>query len=151
MGSSSTIMQFKPLTIVIAIVSLLLGGCSKDCLTKQTTNPEHLKQLLETNNCPGCNLGDANLSGTNLAGADLSQAELVKAVLDGANLEGANLSQAQFSWYEINTGWGSFTSCEVDLKASLKDVNLTGANLSGANLRDIDLAGVNLNKANLTF
>ena len=85
-------MKFKFLTTVTVIVTLLSGCYEKDCLSKQTTNPKHLKKLLETNECPGCNLGDANLSGANLDGAILLKAELVKAVLDGANLQKAFLS-----------------------------------------------------------
>lgn len=75
-------MRWKTSIVSLALTFALSGCYGKDCLTKQTTNPEHLKQLLETNKCPGCNLGDADLSGANLMGADLSQAELVKAVLD---------------------------------------------------------------------
>ena len=132
-------MKFKFLITTILIMNLLSGCYFKDCQSKQTTNQKHLKKLLETNNCPGCYLGDANLSGANLNGANLLKAELVKAVLDGANLEKANLSQAQLSWHEIDVGWGTRNTCDVDFSASLKGANLSQADLSQANLRDVDL------------
>ena len=74
------------------IVLTFLTGCpgiELDCTTKQTTKPRHLKRLIKTNNCRGCNLGDANLKGANLEGANL-----VIANLESANLEGAKLERA---------------------------------------------------------
>ena len=73
-------MKLKFLTATIVVVTLLAGCYFKDCQSKQTTNPRHLKKLLETNSCIGCYLGVANLSGANLADANLSKSELVKAV-----------------------------------------------------------------------
>jgi uncharacterized protein YjbI with pentapeptide repeats len=46
-------------------------------------NPEHVRQLLETKRCPGC-----DLTGANLANIDLSEADLTGADLSGANLSG---------------------------------------------------------------
>ena len=135
-----------------AIALLLLSAFMEDCTTKQTIKPNHLKRLFKTNNCPGCNLGDADLSRVNLEGADLSKAELVKAVLDGANLQKANLSEAQLSWHEIDDDdeWGFNGKCDVEFAASLEKVNLSEANLTEANLRDVNLKEANLYYANLT-
>ena len=99
-------MNLRFLTVPLFILGLLSSCSGKDCITKQTTNPKHLKRPLKTNKCFGCNLGDADLRGANLKGANLSKANLVKANLDGADLRGANLSQAQLSWYDEDTGWG---------------------------------------------
>lgn len=52
-------------------------------------NPEHLKQLLETNQCRRCDLSFVNLAGQNLRGANLEGANL-----NGSNLDGANLNEA---------------------------------------------------------
>ena len=56
-----------------------------------------LMQLLQTRNCPECQLADvdlvhAQLQDANLAGAKLQRANLSQARLDGANLRGADLS-----------------------------------------------------------
>ncbi len=142
-------MQLKPLTAAIFMLVFLSRCYGKDCVSKQTTKPRHLKQLLETKKCSGCYLGDADLSGADLAGANLSGAMLVKANLDGANLQQANLSNAQLSWYDIDDGWGTRNSCDVDFSASLKKANLQGANLERANLRKVDLEQGNLSYANL--
>ena len=137
------------------IVLTFLTGCpgiELDCTTKKTTKPRHLKRLAKTNNCRGCNLGDADLSGANLKGADLKKAKLVNANLDGADLQKADLSQAQLSWYDIDggNGFGFYrTSCDVDLAASLKKANLGSANLEGANLGRANLGSSNLEGANL--
>jgi uncharacterized protein YjbI with pentapeptide repeats len=60
----------------------------------QAYNPEHLRRLLATNSCAGCDLSGAKLKGANLSGANLSGANLKDADLSGANLSGANLSGA---------------------------------------------------------
>jgi uncharacterized protein YjbI with pentapeptide repeats len=95
-------------------------------------NPEHVRQLLSTKECPGCDLSDAGLVMANLAGANLRGANLSRANLSRANLMGADLGGANF------TG------------ASLFGANLTGANLHGANLNAADLRDTYLVQANLT-
>ena len=72
---------------------------------------EHVKQLIETGNCAGCDFIRGNLSRANMKGADLS----------GASLKGANLRASDMT--EVN----------------LNDSDLTGADLSGADLTDADL------------
>jgi BTB/POZ domain-containing protein KCTD9 len=44
----------------------------------RAANPEHVKQLLQTKQCKGCDLSNARLKGASLKGANL----------EGANLEG---------------------------------------------------------------
>ena len=46
-------------------------------------NPEDLKKLKETNECPECDLSGANLKGANLQGANLEDADLKEANLRG--------------------------------------------------------------------
>lgn len=107
-----------------------------------SANSEHVKQLLATRQCQGCdlsgaglvlaNLSGANLSGANLSGANLSRANLVGADLGGANLSGtslygANLSGAKLSGADLNV---------ADLRdAYLLNTDLSAAKLSGANLQ----------------
>lgn len=94
------------------------------------------QQLLDTDECPGCNLAGVDFSGTklkgvNLEGADLSGANLQEVNLRGANLKGANLQSARLT------------------DAILIDTNLENADLSDANLHWADLSKANLKNANL--
>ena len=87
---------------------------------KPSDNPAR-KRLLETGQCPVCDLRNADLSnqaliGANLAGADLSGAQLKNTNLRGANLQGATL-----------------------LKLDLTETYLAGANLKYADLSDQDI------------
>jgi len=95
---------------------------------KKTTtyNPEHLKRLRGTKECPNCDLRGADLEGANLRDANLYRANLRDANLYRANLRDANLKGA-----------------------NLKGANLKGANLIGANLMSAKLQGANLRDANL--
>ncbi len=102
----------------------------------QAANSEDVKQLLTTNNCPGCDLSGAglvmaNLSGANLSGANLAGANLSRANLTGTDLRGANLS-----------GTGLFG-------ANLTSAKLSGANLVGADLRNTYLFNAELTSANI--
>jgi uncharacterized protein YjbI with pentapeptide repeats len=84
-------------------------------------NPNHVRQLLQTGECQGCDLTRANLRNANLRDAKLERANLT-----GANLTGANLHDAD-----------------------LNDAILRGANLAGADLNDADFSAANLQGANL--
>jgi len=91
--------------------------------TAQAANPDHIRQLLQTKQCPNCDLSGAglvmaDLSGANLNGANLAGVNLSRAKLSGADLRGANLS-----------GAGLFD-------VYLSSAQLGGANLAGADLRD---------------
>ncbi len=64
---------------------------------------DDLRRLLETNECPGCDLQEADLrrldlSGANLEGADLKKANFFYTILDGANLSGADLRSTNFTY-----------------------------------------------------
>jgi uncharacterized protein YjbI with pentapeptide repeats len=106
---------------ILLLSSLLLTsvGFAQPSLA---ANPAHVRQLLQTGECEGCDLTRANLRNANLRSAKLN----------GANLTGANLSGANLS------------------KADLDDAILRGANLAGANLDDADFTEANLQGANLT-
>lgn len=84
-------------------------------------NPEHLKQLINTNVCQGCDLSGVDLKNANLSGADLSGSNLNGADLSGANLNRANLSNADLTNANLNG-------------VNLKETNLTNAiGLSASN------------------
>lgn len=82
-------------------------------------NPDHMRQLLRTGDCPGCDLSDANLEGLNLSGANLQ----------AANLSGTNFQQTQL----LNSNM---------MAANLSDAVLVASDLSGANLEDANLSNV---------
>lgn len=98
------------------------------CLTLpvKAENPEHLKQLRETKQCPKC-----DLSGVDLSGANLSFAVLTGANLSGANLKGANLKNADLSRANLT-------------KADLSYANLNKAYLTNANLHQTKFIGASL-------
>lgn len=94
-------------------------------------DPAHLRQLLSTGDCPGCDLRGVGLVFADLVGADLS----------GADLRGANLSQADLTAADLT---------EADLRgASLHSANLSNATLLGANVIGTDLRQSILSQANL--
>lgn len=110
---------------------------------------EALKQLMEENACPGCDLSEANLMREDLSEADLQKADLnganlfrtkfSEAQLHGANLHGANLLQANLRGANLS---------EADLsEARLTGAQLQEADLTGANLTDAKLSGANLTGA----
>ncbi len=87
---------------------------------------ENLERLIQSNNCPSCDLTGVDLNRVDLSGANLEGAILVGvkfflANLSGANLQGANLQGA---------GMGGADLANADLRGA----NLTGAVLDGAYL-----------------
>lgn len=108
----------------------------------KAANPQHIKQLLETHRCEGCdlraaNLANVDLSKANLTGADLSGANLSNAKLKDSELPTANLRQANLKGAQLNS-------------VNLAGANLTSANLSKAVLTNTNLSGANLHNTNLS-
>lgn len=81
-----------------------------------------VRQLLQTNRCPGCDLTGVNLSKAQLGGADLRGAILNATDFRGANLKGADLSNTSLIF------------------ARLDHANLAVANLRGARISRQGLA-----------
>ena len=109
-------------------------------------NADHLAQLQQTNQCPGCDLRNVDLSGMNLERAVLSGANLKAANLSGAMLKDADLSGADLDSAQLqNTNLAG-----ADLRdAILKYADLTGANLSWTKLQRANINFTNLQDANL--
>lgn len=99
-------------------------------------NPTHFQQLLDTKNCPGCNLVGADLSGQDLVGANL-----VDANLRGANLSQANLNQA------ILVG-ADLTGADVT-ETKLRQANLLEAKLSAVDFHKADAQNAKFSQSNL--
>ena len=96
-------------------------------------NEQDLIQLLESHQCPACQLNDA----------DLTHADLRDANLKGAQLRRANLSQAQLDGADLNGSDLSYTSLKG---ASLRGTDLRNSRLIGTDLRRTDLTGALLDQ-----
>ncbi|NEQ55221.1 MAG: hypothetical protein F6K11_34720 [Leptolyngbya sp. SIO3F4] len=105
--------------IPLGLLSLAIGSLSV-AKPIHAANPDHVRQLLQTNSCPGCDLTDVSLKNLDLRAADLTN----------ANLTGAQFFNTQFVQADF-TG------------ANLTDVQLFGTNLTGANLQSANLSGFN--------
>jgi uncharacterized protein YjbI with pentapeptide repeats len=100
-------------------------------------NPDHLQQLINTRQCPQCDLTGASLVYANLAGADLRGADL-----RGANLSRANLTQASLTGADL-------TSATL-FGANLTSAQLVNTNLTSTDLRESVLFGADLRGAVMT-
>ncbi len=136
----------------------LIGQDPRNLIHPETARSQKLKskllaQLLETNECIGCDLRgvdlqkaelqDANLMGANLEKANLEGANLEGAYLRGANLRRANLAKAVLRDADLRTK--SFVRTNLQ-DANLTDTDLTKAQLNGANLEKANLSNANLEK-----
>ncbi|NEO55588.1 MAG: protein kinase [Okeania sp. SIO3B5] len=146
-------------------------------ISRSNARKQHLQQvLLQTNQCPRCelnnvnlayaNLKDVNLKDASLEGADLNNtnledADLWKASLGGINLTSANLSNADLrgaklryanlqsaNLWSANLGYANLWNVNLT-QANLRDTNLWGANLGYAKLENANLKNANLLGANL--
>ncbi len=114
----------KNLFITASIITLSFTGINQ----VMGQNLDHLKQLVETNQCMGCDLNGADLEETHLIGADLRNADLRNANLKNANLEGADLDGADLRGANLENAFLT--------NATMNYANLNGANLSYAVLFD---------------
>lgn len=152
-----------------AFKSQLLSSVESESKPAEVT--KNVERLLETNECPECDLRnadltDANLIGANLEGANLEGANLAEVNLTRAYLLGANLKDTDLQQGNLNNATLMFASLKnADLtQASLKAANFTNANLQNANLtqaklnrrglnitqfQNADLSDANLTEANL--
>jgi len=114
--------SLKPLAFV------LIAGCVGVASPADAGDEEHLIQLLESRQCPSCQLNDVDLTHADLRDADLKGAQLQRANLSQARLDGADISGADLS----------FTSLQG---ASLRGSDLRNSKLIGTDLRRTDLSG----------
>lgn len=96
--------------------------------------------------CPGCNLFQADLmyrdgKKMDLSGARLRQSNLALATFDDVNLSGANLSVANLFGTRFNRS--NFA------KANLQNATAVGTFFGSSNLSGADLTGANLSGADL--
>lgn len=148
------------ITIVVVFPQNIPGARSQTFEPTIKPNPEHLKRLLETRNCPKCDLRGAdlrwaNLRGADLRGADLRNTQLGEANLDESNLEKADLRGAEFvnsvpfrRRYEGSHG-SRIMEGNSFRPATIRNANMRSANLSGTNLSDVKMREADLSNANL--
>ena len=99
--------------------------------------PNDMMQLLESGDCPGCQLERVDLVHGQLPGANLQ----------GANLRDGNLSRADLRRANLRNSNLEFTSLQG---ANLQGSDLRGARLYGADLRGADLTGALLDAQQLS-
>ncbi|MDJ0591906.1 MAG: pentapeptide repeat-containing protein [Pleurocapsa sp. MO_226.B13] len=106
----------------------------------------NIQRLLDTKECPRCNLTNADLEGANLKGANLEGANL-----EGANLEGAKLKRAYLLGANLNNAnlYKANLENSIMLLASLENSDLGNANLQAANLKYANLNNADLTQAKL--
>ncbi len=107
---------------------------------------QNIKRLLDTKECPRCNLAGADLSGTTLAGANLEGTNL-----EGTNLEGADLRKAYLIGADLNNAnlYEANLGNSILMSSSLENSDLEGANLQAANIKFANLNNANLTQARL--
>ncbi|CCI08287.1 pentapeptide repeat-containing protein [Microcystis aeruginosa] len=86
------------------LFSIAVLSCVSLASPSRAENPDHVKKLKQTKQCPGCDLSGADLSGLNLRQANLQGADLSGSNLSRSDLTKANLSNA------ILTGSGLYAS-----------------------------------------
>ncbi|MDJ0552929.1 MAG: serine/threonine-protein kinase [Microcoleaceae cyanobacterium MO_207.B10] len=121
-------------------------------MSRSSARKKHLQQvLLQTGQCPRCDLSNVNLTYANLESVNLKDATLEGAVLNNANLHHAKLWKTNLAGADLTSAKLS----ETDLRgaklryADLHSANLLGANLGYANLENASLSDGNLQDANL--
>ena len=129
-------LNLKPFAAVLLVAPLLLT------LPTRAEDPDHVQQLLETGQCPEC-----NLIGADLKGANLERAVLTNAQLSGADFRGATLNDAILSGATLRNAL--FNNADL-AGADLSDTVLKGADLSGAKLMNATLNGADMNFTVLT-
>ena len=93
-------------------------------------NPMHVRRLITTRECPGCDLYEANIGPVNLRGANLTGANLYRANLRFSDLRDATLNGANL------------------FKADLRGADLSGANIYGTDLTEANLCGAIMPEGN---
>jgi hypothetical protein len=120
--------------LILATIALFASFCL--AIPAFAANPAQIQQLLDTKNCPGCDLVGANLQGQELGGANLVDANLRGAILSQANLERANLVGADITGAEV-TG------------TNLRQANLLEAKFSEVSLKKADIHDAKLSQDNI--
>ena len=118
------------------LVLALIAGCFGVTGPAIAGDEQDLIQLLESRQCPACQLKDL----------DLTHADLRDANLKGAHLQRTNLGQARLDGTDLSKSDLSFTILQG---ASLRGADLRNSRLIGTDLRGADLTDALLDKNSL--
>jgi uncharacterized protein YjbI with pentapeptide repeats len=118
---------------LFARFSLAIATCLSLASASKAFEPEAFDQLLQTGNCPRCDLSGADLRRLNLSGANLEQANLTKAnfyesTLDNADLSGADLTGAYLAG--VSAIAANFNSAKLD-QSIIYNSDSSGASMYG--------------------
>lgn len=119
-------MKFKNLVTLGLSIAVVFAATK---YIPDSIQQNQVKQLLETKQCPECNLSNVNLKGMdlqgfNLQGANLKNADLSGAKLANANLKNANLNKANLTGADLGCSGISFNldanqeAANMDFKVS---------------------------------
>lgn len=129
---------------------------------RKATIAKNAKTVLETKQCPGCDLQAINFTRQDLTGADLrganltdcnfQEAKMQKAHLENTNLSGNQMIEARLDGADLSNAQLVKTNLWHAIldNATLSNADLTNANLDSANCVGTDLTGANLAGAKLT-
>ena len=124
-----------------------LGSLEKALLDGANFSASDISDLALPSSLIGADFTNANASGVKVESGILTSAKF-----DGANFSGARLANATIGGTAPNTKWPTmlqeFFGADTSLVSSMRQTNLSYADLSGANLRSVDLSGANLTGAN---
>ncbi len=146
-GITQCLWQCGRSPVALAGVTLLTLGFAHSP-TAHALDEADLHRLIETGECPGCDLEGADLrrldlSGANLEGANLQEANFFYAILDGANLSGANLTSANLSYVRAVTLTLDSNGEVLEFPARFVEANLEGALMNYG-----DFSGAEMMEAN---
>jgi uncharacterized protein YjbI with pentapeptide repeats len=130
-------------TIIALILAFILsfpgnavaaGGTPQYKPPLSFSNAELARQDFSGQNLQTAEFSNANLDGTNFTGADLTGVVLSASILNRTNLHGANITQGlvdQVRFVGTDLSDAIFVDAMM-LRSTFKDVNIKGADFSGA-------------------
>ncbi|MEM9807064.1 MAG: pentapeptide repeat-containing protein [Cyanobacteria bacterium P01_D01_bin.56] len=141
--------QCGKVPVALAVVTACLTTLTHSP-TAQALDEDDLQRLIDTGDCPGCDLEAADLrrldlTGANLEGANLQAANLFYAVLDGANLSGADLSSSNLAYVSAIP---IATERDSDGVPIFRPAQFIGTDLAGALMNYADFSGAEMMEAN---
>ena len=104
---------------------------------------EDLTKLLNTNNCPKCDLSGINLRRVDLNGANLEGANLERAILFDVDLIKANLRGANLKYTELKKS--NFQRAQLQ-SANLQYAEITRTDFERSNLQNADFRGTHFSR-----
>lgn len=144
LGITQRLRQCGKISVALVAVTAFIYALAHSP-SAQALDEDDVKRLIETGDCPGCDLREADLrrldlTGANLEGANLQGANLFYTILDGANLSGTDMRSANLTYVralpivvdEIDDAGRNLTIPAQFIDADLEGALLNYADFSGA-------------------